>query len=144
MWTGRYFFEASDDLANTGTGHVVASENGHPRAHPVAATRLDHFFEAAGRFPDVVKIDVEGAELKVLQGMTGLFQRGFPRAILMEVHGFYFNGGALPFYEAIDSLLRGAGFTLWRLEGTRWTACEPPAGWPSRCHIFARNNRAPA
>jgi FkbM family methyltransferase len=53
------------------------------------ATSLDDFC-ADGRspVPDVVKIDVEGAELKVLQGASSVFAKGAkrPRLVLMELY----------------------------------------------------------
>jgi hypothetical protein len=38
--------------------------------------------------PDFVKIDVEGAESEVLEGMSNLLSAGMPPNILIEVHGY--------------------------------------------------------
>jgi hypothetical protein len=100
--------------------------------------RLDSFFESAGRFPEVVKIDVEGAEAQVLQGMTGLFRRGLPAVVLVEVHGFYFGDEAGGLNQMVQSLLEGAGYTLQSLQGGSWRHCGPAATWPSRLHVLAQ------
>jgi FkbM family methyltransferase len=47
-------------------------------AYSVASTTLDEYVERTGLVPDVVKIDVEGAELAVLKGMTEVLRRGAP------------------------------------------------------------------
>jgi FkbM family methyltransferase len=53
-----------------------------------AATSLDDFCSAQGCRPDVVKIDVEGAELKVLQGASSVFGSAAvrPRLVLIELY----------------------------------------------------------
>lgn len=48
---------------------------------------LDDFCRGRGRTPEVVKIDVEGAELKVLQGALGVFAGPHkPRLALIELY----------------------------------------------------------
>jgi hypothetical protein len=49
----------------------------------VDATTLDDFFAAKQRFPDFLKIDVEGHELAVLEGAKRILQRHRP-AVLVE------------------------------------------------------------
>jgi FkbM family methyltransferase len=51
----------------------------------VDAVTLDGYFAARDVMPDFVKIDVEGAELQVLRGMSDLIRRVRPR-LLVEVH----------------------------------------------------------
>ena len=52
----------------------------------VPCMRLDEYFSGSGRYPpDMVKIDVEGAELMVLRGMAGLFEAGLRPTVLCEV-----------------------------------------------------------
>jgi FkbM family methyltransferase len=36
--------------------------------------------------PDVIKVDVEGFELEVIEGLDGVFERGAVRAVFVEVH----------------------------------------------------------
>lgn len=56
---------------------------GHTRAVLVSQRRLDHLLPAS---PDVVKVDVEGAELEALEGLEGVMTPDSPRAILVEVN----------------------------------------------------------
>ena len=64
----------------------------------------DYFAGQEMRPADMVKIDVEGAELSVLEGMTGLFEAGVRPILPCEVrglhHGFGFSdalqGGSEP------------------------------------------------
>ncbi len=60
----------------------------HPlvgRTQPVlvAQRRLDHLLPTP---PDVIKIDVEGAELEALEGLEGVITPNSPRTILVEVN----------------------------------------------------------
>jgi hypothetical protein len=60
--------------------------------------------------PSVVKIDVEGAEGDVLQGMDGLFAQRRPRELFMEIHN---KGGEdrMPGGELIDDWLAARGYS---------------------------------
>lgn len=77
--------------------------------------------------PDLVKIDVEGAELEVIRGM----KLSRPRYVFVEVHGSYGVNGA-----EIDSELRAKGYTrVWsRPRGGQthvlyqWTSVQPAQG----------------
>jgi len=51
----------------------------------VAAISLDDFFRDRGVMPDIVKIDVEGAEYSVLRGMEQLIRSAAP-TIFIELH----------------------------------------------------------
>jgi hypothetical protein len=51
----------------------------------VPAVSIDDFVAAHGVAPTLVKIDVEGAELKVLHGMEGVLRAGSP-VLFVEVH----------------------------------------------------------
>ena len=55
--------------ANVGVGHLVDQPSGEATAVPVVA--LCGSFREAGVIPDVIKIDVEGAELDVWRGLDG-------------------------------------------------------------------------
>jgi hypothetical protein len=102
----------------------------------VLADRLDNLFAPPNPPPDVVKIDVEGAELRVLAGMSGLFERGAPRVMVIEVHGGFFGQGAEKFQCDVHALLEGAGYLVERLTG-RGCQADDPRRWPGRCHIRA-------
>jgi hypothetical protein len=98
--------------------------------------RLDSFFQNRDQ-PDVVKIDVEGAELQVIRGMTGLFTHGFPKAILVETHAFYFGDEAAEFNSQVVAELRRGGFTLARLQNDRWVPLRNPLELNARSHLLA-------
>jgi FkbM family methyltransferase len=126
--TGEISFASSDDAMNAGVGRI--SSGG--RLLPCVA--LDEFY-AGAKAPDVMKIDVEGAELDVLRGMKRIFAETPPKAMLIEVHGFYFKKESHAFMSSVEAFLLGAGYSLETLEGA-------PAGssssWPDRVHIVAR------
>lgn len=79
-------------------------------AREVRALTLDAFCEERGSWPDVVKIDVEGAEARVLRGATRLLGRHHG-AIFLEVHPW-----------ALEQLGDSADATLALLEDANWTA----------------------
>lgn len=57
--------------------------------YEVATQRLDDYFCDSGyQMPSVVKIDVEGAERKVLEGMEGIFARGERPILMIELGEF--------------------------------------------------------
>ncbi|MCS7138831.1 MAG: FkbM family methyltransferase [Crenarchaeota archaeon] len=59
--------------SNVGSHSIVLSD-GKDRYMEVETITLDDFCEKNNVFPDVVKIDVEGAELKVLKGMSKIIE----------------------------------------------------------------------
>jgi FkbM family methyltransferase len=59
--------------------------SGGPQLLTVNAVSLDSYFEQSGaQKPALIKIDVEGAELQVLQGATGLLSSFEPPAVVVE------------------------------------------------------------
>jgi FkbM family methyltransferase len=102
---------AGDD--NRGTGRIGAPSDGSVPTEEVATTTLDRFFRDKGLDRlDAMKLDVEGAELKVLSGGAETLAK-FRPTLLME-----FNPGCLiRFGVEGDTLLkrvRGLGYHLWR------------------------------
>ncbi len=73
------------------------------RAVEVKTASLDRIFEKEGGKVDVVKIDVEGSEPKVIRGMKGLLHRNPDIKLLLE-----WQPANLP---AVDELL-GMGFSI--------------------------------
>ncbi len=63
--------------------------------------------------PNIAKVDVEGFELDVLQGMGGVLRDGACRDIFVEVHfGLLAQRGMTTAPDEIVGLLRGAGFEV--------------------------------
>jgi len=69
--------------ADTGSGTGRLAESGTVEVRTI---RLDDFLDAGGPMPDVLKIDVEGAELAVLRGAARVLRDAQP-AILLSTHG---------------------------------------------------------
>jgi FkbM family methyltransferase len=63
---GELFFQPSIDPKNIGLGKIIRQDRADPGSLRVPTVRFDNFFANIGRYPDVVKIDVEGEEGFVL------------------------------------------------------------------------------
>jgi FkbM family methyltransferase len=75
----------------------------HGRPFQVRSVRLDDYFGQLGLTPDFVKIDVEAAEISVLQGMEALLANARP-AVSVET-GDYGWTGAVESRESVRYLL---------------------------------------
>jgi FkbM family methyltransferase len=139
---GHEAFAPAGDPTNTQVGRLAANGVRAPRTVSVRVSTLDAFFAERSNAPDVVKIDVEGAELRVLRGMSRLLASGRPRAMVIEVHGMYFDHGAGAFQEELARLLTSSGFCLRRLHDGAWRAAGEARSWPGRCHLLCTRERA--
>jgi FkbM family methyltransferase len=116
---GLQFF-ATPERARSGS-HLESTQGADEKligrtvaSHPVVTVSLDWLL-ARQRPPQVVKIDVEGAELAVLQGAQELLQRHRPR-LLLEVY----EASA----DTITALLRQNGYSLFDFS-TGWSGHRP-------------------
>ena len=66
-----------------------------------------------GEIPDLIKIDVEGAELSVLRGATGVLASGVP-VLMIELHRFE-SGSSHP--EDVIKLAKDFGYSALPLHG---------------------------
>jgi len=82
---------------------------------PVAICRGDTMCNRLGRIPNVIKMDVEGFEEEVLQGMGEILVSPLLRSILIEVHFMKLElRGRATAPIRIEKLLRKTGFaTNW-------------------------------
>lgn len=100
----------------------------------VPTTTLDRLMETTDCIPDLVKIDVEGAERLVLKGAAELARRRETR-FFVEMH----SSAELPMRENAGSILdwcQGAGYVAWYLkEMCPLTTAETIAG-RGRCHLL--------
>lgn len=83
----------------------------------VQGITLDGFFEERGILPDVIKIDVEGAEALVLHGMLRLLRKGSP-ALFMEVHPYHLPQFGSSAAELIE-LLQGRDYGVYEIPEIR-------------------------
>ena len=79
----------------------------------VTGVSLDSFFTGKPS-PTLVKVDVEGAELEVLKGMSGLFRSSELETIFVEIHPTWISelGGST---REVLEILDNAGFVVKRL-----------------------------
>lgn len=80
----------------------------------VPVTTVDAYCAASGLTPQVIKIDVEGAELEVLLGAFETIRRTRP-IILMGVHPFWWPDDQPP--GAITEFLNGLNYTTRTTQG---------------------------
>jgi len=98
---------------------------------------LDDFLEIRGIVPDVVKIDVEGAEMNVLKGMRQVLRRHKP-TIFLEIHpgGLHYFGTSTP---AILALLIESGYEVGEVKNIRRQGAETEIEPLSRDSILRDN-----
>ncbi len=80
----------------------------------IQTVSLDTFCREAGVRPNVVKIDVEGAELLVLRGAAKLLGEFYP-TIILAVHPYWLPTGQSS--RQIFELLTSYGYTVYDSEG---------------------------
>jgi FkbM family methyltransferase len=113
-----------------------APDDGHVLAETIA---LDEFFAAADTWPDLIKIDVEGAELDVLRGARDLIAQHHP-VMFVEVHPKLLgNFGASA--EQVYDFLRAHDYTIQcflghRKDGSGLQPIDPAAPLPARTHML--------
>jgi len=83
------------------------------------AITLDDYSRISQRLPDVVKIDVEGAELRVLKGATQTLRQA--RLVLCELHPAALRADNHSPQEVMG-LLVDMGFDLWMVQEFRETS----------------------
>ena len=87
----------------------------HGDAYEVRAVRLDDYVAQQGLRPDVVKLDAEGAELRILSGMTTLLREADP---LVALETGDYAGMASPPTSACIDLLATIGYSCLEARGT--------------------------
>jgi FkbM family methyltransferase len=89
--------------------HSIVEERGSTRTVQVPLSTLATFAERTGSPPDVVKIDVEGAEGRVLAGMEPLLNAGAVRDVFLELHPKG-ERDRMPGGEVIGEWMRARGY----------------------------------
>lgn len=99
--------------------HSTVAREGSTASIRIRTEPLATFAARAGRGPDVVKIDVEGAEGRVLVGMRPLFPARPPRELFLELHDKG-EHDAVPGGGTVRAWLERRGYTLaWESERGR-------------------------
>jgi FkbM family methyltransferase len=81
---------------------------------PIPTVTLDTYCAETGVRPDLVKIDVEGAELLVLQGAGHLLSESHP-SLIVAVHPYWLPRGQSP--AQLRELLTAHGYTIFDSKG---------------------------
>lgn len=110
---------------STGEGkHSIATDDGATGSITVPMVTMTDFAQSCGSPPDVVKIDVEGAEGLVLAGMADLVESGHPREILMEIHAKG-DSNRMPNGDLIHDWLTDRGYScVWEVERRSEQQCH--------------------
>jgi FkbM family methyltransferase len=107
------FFSGGEDLGVTAS---LTSSGGNTLQVTVPNTTLDDYLPKIGRPVRLIKIDVEGAELKVLRGGQKLLEKYKP-LLVIEVHAFAFPSFNTSLRE-FRAFLNGCGYDEEILPGT--------------------------
>lgn len=102
--------------------------------HVVRADTLDAIVDRTGFAPDLIKVDVEGAERAVLAGATRTATEHHPR-FMVEMH----SGGDLTMAEnATDTLgwCRDHGYDAWYLKTGEKLETPGTVAHRGRCHLL--------
>jgi FkbM family methyltransferase len=100
----RSAIESFCEGENNALGHLAGTSDKPDASSPafraslVATLSLDEAVEALALSPDVIKIDVEGAELRVLEGARNILAEVRP-ALLLSVHSDQLREDCLRFLE---------------------------------------------
>ena len=128
---GPLSFRMSPDPRTTG---ISTTHEGPPRDGEVqvAGVRLDALCAERGITPELVKIDVEGAEAGVLRGATGLLARRPPAHVICELWPAT--------RDEVVALMAAHGYTAHGIATDGSLTDEPvaspaagPAGWADAC-----------
>lgn len=104
--------------------HSIAARRGSTDSIMVPVMPASQFATSENAFPDVIKIDVEGAEGYVLAGLDELVRTNAPREIFMELH----NKGLE------DRMPDGSGIREWLAERSYVPIWEQQRRSGVHCH----------
>ena len=125
-----------DVTINTGWASIVPSDRRHKELQ-VPAIALDDYVSQIGvRSPDVIKIDIEGAEPRALAGMGALIRSEGAPDIVVEVNSYLLQRSGLD-AGAITVPLAQAGYALYRFEEKGLRPYNPERGGESVINLYA-------
>lgn len=127
--------------AASGSASIIPGYLSHHQPLRKATLALDDFVADAGCAPDLIKIDVEGAELRVLSGLAATMRAARP-LIFVELHSW----GDLTVSHTAGTLLERLAPLDYRLIylRTRETITDPAVlAGRGRCHVLACPDESP-
>lgn len=104
--TGQLFVGGE---AGTGTHSIVAADAQGRSSIPITLQRGADFAKERNAPPSVMKIDVEGAEMDVLEGFRPLLESKQIRELLIEVHPHSLTASGAG-ADAVERMLTGLGY----------------------------------
>lgn len=107
----------------------------------VRTQTLDTIIERTGISPDLIKVDVEGAEREVLSGATRTVEEHHPR-FMVEMH----SGGALTMEKNVADVLawcENHGYDAWYLKDAERLTSPAPVAQRGRCHLLLQRTGEP-
>lgn len=110
-----------DSILMTRSSFVIDDSHKNARIAEVLVTSLDAVYPKNSRL-DLLKIDVEGAELSVLEGARRTIELYKP-VICLEVHGIYFEKPQ-EFVSSVFNFFGGVGYLAYNLVTKRKTDIE--------------------
>jgi FkbM family methyltransferase len=99
--SAELFVEGENNALGRLGGHDVDLTSAAARAIVVATISLDAAAEKLSLRPDVIKIDVEGAELRVLKGAKNILMQARP-SVLLSVHSAELRDACLAYLDALQ------------------------------------------
>lgn len=104
---------------------------------------LDDYAQKVGvERVDLMKIDIEGAELDAFIGCADLFRRGAVQAILFEINKTCLRNNAC-MAESVLDYLKTAGFTIRTLDGIDYTEADLQTMQSDSVNLLATLSGAP-
>jgi len=139
------FFVAGENASSVGSGHSLAGPDAIHRGTPDIAVHsvrcprvsIDGLCSERGIAPAMIKIDVEGAELKVLAGALGTLTKARP-LLRIGFHPFAFDD-ALAASDELRRLLSEAGYRIEHSPATGALALEDYVAVPAPAPASRRN-----
>lgn len=129
-------------LADRGGGHSLTKDGGN--TIEITTRSLDEYSNSEAVTPDLVKVDVEGAEYDVFRGMSELMTDTQP-AIICEVHPGRLNADLKEMFEflsehgySISALPEQEYMNTEELISLARDGTENDFGMETHLHIFAR------